>query len=54
MTSCLESLRLELLREKTMTDVWKQMRRLSASKEWIALRQEFRQEMDLILEKTTL
>jgi hypothetical protein len=41
MTSWSQSVRLELVRDKTMTDVWKQMRRLPASKDRTALRREF-------------
>ena len=40
MTSWSENLRLELVKDKTMTDVWSQLRRLPASKERTALRRE--------------
>ena len=41
MTSWSENLRLELVKDKTMTDVWSLLRRLPASKERTALRREF-------------
>jgi|DEB0MinimDraft_10_1074344.scaffolds.fasta_scaffold65911_2 hypothetical protein len=41
MTSWSENLRLELVKDRTMTDVWSQLRRLPASKERTALRREF-------------
>jgi len=41
MTSWSEKLRLELVKDRTMTDVRSQLRRLAASKERTALRREF-------------
>jgi len=41
MTSWSEDRRLELVRDRTMNDVWNQMRRLPVSKERTALRREF-------------
>ena len=41
MTSWSENLRLELVKDRTMTDVWSQLRRLPASKERTSRRREF-------------
>ena len=41
MTSWSESLRLELVRDKTMMDIWRRMQTLPVSKDRTALRREF-------------